>query len=388
MASDFTKGLITGTLLGGSNTTDKKTAEELSRQNRLSEDRMWREEEWRRHQAGAEWERERRAQAELGSLGNTLERLEEALRQQQTQLAAIGESQRSASDTEEETDQRLSQVQDNMEQLLTGIQDVHDVLIRTQLAALPPDPRYLVNRFPPAKLYDEYMESGEVLTATNLFLPRSWVDYLDRECATPANHCLFVCSDFQVVPKVVETLSKDHGGKGHRVVVDQPITPSMLAGSFTKLDGEDLLILVDRRGFVSDYVADCLLRCIRESKLEIIIDQGPNAHAINLQLPKFRLYWITSAVTKAANALSAIFPQEVVIANLGRVNRTAVIGAIASTHELRLDYQAASNLLAAAEELNLLPETFAESVCKEHPDLVRELAAGGLAVGDFIGKVR
>src|SRR5437879_5744612 len=99
MPGDFTKGLITGAFLGGgSNATDKRTAEE----------RMWREEEWRRYQVGEGREREHRAQEELGYLGNTLERLEEAIRQQQSQLEAIQESQRSASDDEEETNQHLS----------------------------------------------------------------------------------------------------------------------------------------------------------------------------------------------------------------------------------------------------------------------------------------
>jgi hypothetical protein len=268
------------------------------------------------------------------------------------------------------------------------IRDIGRLLIHRQMAASPLDPRYLVDRFSPSQLYEEYLSSGCALSTNDFVLPPSWLNYLETEFARPTGHCLFVCPDFEAINRLVEILSKEQGDGIRRLVAETPEDLPGLVGLFTRLVQGDLLVLVDRHGFLAPELEACLAEAINNFMLEIKVDKGPTANTVRLTLPQFSCYFVTVNATSSTNILSALFRREVSLASLVRIHQASCVGQIAMRHDLNLDYSTASALLAAAKRLNLVPDVFAQRMCGDHPDWVRELAAGRITADDLITRCR
>jgi hypothetical protein len=286
------------------------------------------------------------------------------------------------------TSSKFSQLIEAVGKVDRRIGNIQKLLLHHDLATSPADPRYLVDRFPPAQLYEEYLSSACALSTNDFVLPRSWISYLETELAKPTGHCLFICADFEAIDRVTEILSKDRGDGIRKLVAEMPEDLPGLVGLLMRLDPGDLLILVDRDGFVAPDLEACLANVIRSFKLEITVDKGLNARSIKFTLPHFSCYYITVNATSSTNTLSALFRREISLANLVTVHRAACIGQIAARHDLSMDYDAASKLVAAAEQLNLLPDVFAERMCHQHPDWLRELAAIRMTTEDMVGRCR
>ena len=387
MASDFFKGVLLGGLIGSGSGSpsgeDKLTAEALRRQSFLAEEAMRRDDIWNDQQTDAmRW-----LSRDVASQLYALSQLEDICQRQQEQLEALRESGETAADNGEAMSEQLTDVLQTVKELNAGIDDIRQLMIRSQLAALPEDPRYQVNRFPPAKLYAEYLAANDDLWR-DFFLPHSWIDYLEGFAVAPRVSTLFVCSDAKAVSSVVKLLSQDRGDGPKRLVAhDALASPGALAGWCTKPEDGDLLIVYNPLGYLSEAVEHCLSQVVGESALDIVIDQGPCERHVKMQLQKFSLCYITANATALTAGLSAVFPNEVVIANLTAIHECAAVGRIARRYALDLDYPAACLLVSAAKALNLMPEILAETACREHPELVRDLAAGRIPIAEFIKKL-
>jgi len=80
-----------------------------------------------------------------------------------------------------------------------------------------------------------------------------------------------------------------------------------LAGLLTKLDKGDILF-IDEIHRLQSVVEEYLYPAMEDFKLDIVIDQGPNAHSVHLPLPRFTLIGATTRSGLLTAPLRSRFP--------------------------------------------------------------------------------
>ena len=80
-----------------------------------------------------------------------------------------------------------------------------------------------------------------------------------------------------------------------------------LAGLLTNLEEGDMLF-IDEIHRLRRYIVEYLCPAMKDSKLDIIIDQGPNAQSVRLNLPRFTLIGTTPRKEPLTTALLSCFP--------------------------------------------------------------------------------
>src|SRR5208283_4361876 len=80
-----------------------------------------------------------------------------------------------------------------------------------------------------------------------------------------------------------------------------------LAGLLTNLEEGDVLF-IDEIQLLPKIVAEYLCPAIADFKLDIIIDQGPNARSVRLNLPRFTLIGTTTRKERLIQTLLSCFP--------------------------------------------------------------------------------
>ncbi len=121
-----------------------------------------------------------------------------------------------------------------------------------------------------------------------------------------------------------------------------------LLGLLTNLEEGDVLF-IDEIHLLPKFVAEYLCPALADFKLDIILDQGPNARSVRLNLPRFTLIGTTTKSERVIQKLLSCFP---IVERLGdySIEDLATIAAkFAQLLNLEIDDEAAERIARSAD---------------------------------------
>jgi len=121
-----------------------------------------------------------------------------------------------------------------------------------------------------------------------------------------------------------------------------------LAGLLTNLEEGDVLF-IDEIHLLPRLVAEYLCPAMADFKLDIIIDQGPNARSVRLNLPRFTLIGTTTKIERVIPTLLSCFP---IVERLGTYSLdelAAIATRFAKALKFDIDDEAAERIARSAD---------------------------------------
>jgi Holliday junction DNA helicase RuvB len=112
-------------------------------------------------------------------------------------------------------------------------------------------------------------------------------------------HILLVGTEGMGKTTLAKVLAKIAGKPIHVFSGSKIKGNSDLAGFLTQLE-EDDLVITEEFNMLPDYMKECIHVAMAEFKLDIAIDQGPNARSVHLNLPQFHLIHTATSLNEVS----------------------------------------------------------------------------------------
>lgn len=109
-----------------------------------------------------------------------------------------------------------------------------------------------------------------------------------------------------------------------------------LAGVLTKLRKGDILF-IDEIHRLPKIVEEYLIPSMEHYQMEVVIDQGPNAHSVRLDLPRFTLIGSTYATKQISVSLLSHFPVVERFEFYDEEDLVAILNRAARNHSIEID---------------------------------------------------
>ena len=112
--------------------------------------------------------------------------------------------------------------------------------------------------------------------------------------------------------------------------------PSDLAGLLTNLEPGDILF-IDEIHRISRVVEEYLYSAMEDFVIDIMIDQGPNARSVRLELPRFTLIGATTRVGSLTAPLRSRFTLHTRLDHYNRADLTHIVNRSCKILEIEID---------------------------------------------------
>lgn len=127
-------------------------------------------------------------------------------------------------------------------------------------------------------------------------------------------------------------------------VIDKP---GDLAGLLTNLQGGDILF-IDEIHRIPKTVEEYLYSAMEDFRIDIMIDQGPNARSVRLEIPRFTLVGATTRVGLLSAPMRSRFTLQTRLDYYGREDLTKIVLRSCKLLDCTIDQQGAEEIAARA----------------------------------------
>jgi Holliday junction DNA helicase RuvB len=127
-------------------------------------------------------------------------------------------------------------------------------------------------------------------------------------------------------------------------VIDKP---GDLAGLLTNLQGGDILF-IDEIHRIPKTVEEYLYSAMEDFRIDIMIDQGPNARSVRLEIPRFTLVGATTRVGLLSAPMRSRFTLQTRLDYYGRKDLTKIVLRSCKLLDCTIDQQGAEEIAARA----------------------------------------
>ena len=141
---------------------------------------------------------------------------------------------------------------------------------------------------------------------------------------------------------------------GHELQRDVRITsgpvidkPGDLAGLLTNLQGGDILF-IDEIHRIPKTVEEYLYSAMEDFRIDIMIDQGPNARSVRLEIPRFTLIGATTRVGLLSAPMRSRFTLQTRLDYYGREDLTKIVLRSCKLLDCTIDQEGAEEIAARA----------------------------------------
>jgi holliday junction DNA helicase RuvB len=143
-----------------------------------------------------------------------------------------------------------------------------------------------------------------------------------------------------IIAKAMGTNLKSTSGSTIEKAVD-------LIGLLTNLEEGDIL-LIDEVHLLPKTVVESLCPAMADFKLDVIIDQGPNARSVRLNLPRFTVIGTTTRKKRLTHSLLSCFPIDERLGNYAPEDLAIIAIRFAKVLKITIDDNAANRIARSA----------------------------------------
>jgi Holliday junction DNA helicase RuvB len=164
----------------------------------------------------------------------------------------------------------------------------------------------------------------------------------------PLGHVLLIGSPGSGRATLANIINREMRANGRGISGAAIENASDLAGLLTNLEEGDVLF-VEEIHRLKKSIEECLYPAMNDSKLDIIIDQGPNARSVRLYLPRFTLIGSTTEKDEISRGLLSCFQ---IVENMLGYNLeelTTIARRFAISYNVPIDDDAAKKIAQTAD---------------------------------------